>query len=303
VEVPLPWERLLWQYRPLSWRGTRYALTDVRLVVVDGQRSEELAVDDITEIAQARTVVDRLLGTSTLIVGSRRDRRSPLILRRVRQGDSLAAVLDILASGSFGLADPAAVQAALSWKPKTIPGGYGPAFTGAAAMLITILALAVGLRGKAASVSYSLDDSIYPSGQKQSREAIVQFMEQRVMPWARQALAPIKGGADRVTCETCHGADAIARDWRMPAVRALPEPDVTLRGWETYSGTMDAQMRNAIYGYTAESDKQAKAAYMRRVVMPGMAGLLHRSPYDFAKPYDYNRTRAAFGCYHCHRVR
>ena len=39
---------------------------------------------------------------------------------------------------------------------------------------------------------------------------------------------------------------------------------------------MDAQMRNAIYGYFAESDKQAKAAYMREVVMPGMARLLHR---------------------------
>ena len=35
-------------------------------------------------------------------------------------------------------------------------------------------------------------------------------------------------------------------------------------------------MRNAIYGYLAESDNQAKAAYMREVVMPGMARLLHR---------------------------
>jgi hypothetical protein len=65
---------------------------------------------------------------------------------------------------------------------------------------------------------------------------------------------------------------------------------------------MDAQMRNAIYGYLAESDKQTKAAYMREVVMPGMARLLKRPAYDFTKPYEYNRSVLAFGCYHCHRV-
>ena len=89
----------------------------------------------------------------------------------------------------------------------------------------------------------------------------------------------------------------------MPGVAALPQPDVKERGWERYSGGMDAQMRNAIYGYLAESDKQQKATYMREIVMPGMARLLHRAPYDFTRPYDYNRQRAAFGCYHCHKVK
>ena len=88
----------------------------------------------------------------------------------------------------------------------------------------------------------------------------------------------------------------------MPAVVALPEPHFKQLGWEHYSGGMDAQMRNAIYGYLAESDNQARAAYMREVVMPGMARLLHRPPYDFTKSYEYNRSRVAFGCYHCHRV-
>jgi len=41
---------------------------------------------------------------------------------------------------------------------------------------------------------------------------------------------------------------------------------------------------------------------MREVVMPGMAQLLHRPPYDFSRSYDYNRSRFAFGCYHCHLV-
>ena len=88
----------------------------------------------------------------------------------------------------------------------------------------------------------------------------------------------------------------------MPAVAALPEPHVRLLGWETSSTAMDAQMRNAIYGYVAESDNHARAAYMREVVMPGMARLLGRPPYDFTRSYEYNRTHLAFGCYHCHRV-
>jgi hypothetical protein len=88
----------------------------------------------------------------------------------------------------------------------------------------------------------------------------------------------------------------------MPAVAALPEPHFTASGWELNGGAMDAQMRNAIYGYSAESENQTKAAYMREVVMPGMARLLHRPAYDFTRTYDYNRRRLAFGCYHCHRV-
>jgi hypothetical protein len=144
---------------------------------------------------------------------------------------------------------------------------------------------------------------VYPGGEKRSREDIVRFMETSVMPWAREALGPIKGGSDRVTCTTCHGESADKREWAMPAVAALPQPEVAMRGWEIYSEAMDAQMRNAIYGYVAEADNQTKAAYMREVVMPGMARLLHRPAYDFTKPYDYNRTRAAFGCYHCHQVK
>jgi hypothetical protein len=42
---------------------------------------------------------------------------------------------------------------------------------------------------------------------------------------------------------------------------------------------------------------------MREVVMPGMAQLLRRPAYDFTQPYDYNRSRHALGCYHCHRVK
>ena len=108
-----------------------------------------------------------------------------------------------------------------------------------------------------------------------------------------------RGGAVR---SAGHGARAEARGWRMPAVAALPQPDVRERGWEIYKTNIDAQMRNAIYGYLAESDNQAKAAYMREVVVPGMSRVLHRPAYDFTQSYEYNRSRRALGCYHCHQV-
>jgi hypothetical protein len=88
----------------------------------------------------------------------------------------------------------------------------------------------------------------------------------------------------------------------MPGVRALPEPALRLAGLERARSWLDPQVRNAVYGYLAEGDKQSIAAYMRQVVMPGMAKLMHRPAYDFAQSYGYNRERAAVGCYHCHLV-
>jgi hypothetical protein len=170
------------------------------------------------------------------------------------------------------------------------------------AILTVIFAVVIGLHGKTAAIDYPADDAIRPRGARRSDAEIVRFMEAEVMPWARVTLGRLKGGAERVTCETCHGLQARARHWQMPAVSALPQPVIRDSGWETYTTGMDAQMRNAIYGYLAESDNQAKAAYMREVVMPGMARLLHRPAYDFTRPYEYNRTQHALGCYHCHQV-
>jgi hypothetical protein len=127
-------------------------------------------------------------------------------------------------------------------------------------------------------------------------------MQREVMPWARVTLGRLKGGPDRLTCETCHGAEADTYDWAMPAVSKLPRLDLRDGGWELYNHGLDAQMRNAFYGYAADSDRQPRAAYMREVVVPGIARLLHREPYDFTRSYEYNRGRHTVGCYHCHRV-
>jgi cytochrome c553 len=215
----------------------------------------------------------------------------------------LAALLELLSGDPRIRWDATSIQAALAWEPKDTTAGFGEALIGLCTIVVAAVAILFSLHGRAAAITYPADDAVYPGGVKRDRAAIVRFMESEVMPWARDALGPIKGGRDAVTCATCHGADAESRSWQMPAVVALPQPAVVARGWEVYGGRMDAQMRNAIYGYIAESDNQAKAAYMREIVMPGMAGLLRRPPYDFTRPYDYNRSHSAFGCYHCHRVK
>jgi hypothetical protein len=281
--------------------GERFFLTDFRLVHTDGRLTDEIAVHDISEVTRIESPADRILGTSTIVVHSR-GARPPLVLAAVRRGAQLAGALELLARDPDVVPDRAALAAAIAWEP-----GARVARTeilgASAAVLIAVSAVFLGLNGRTTAVTYASDDAIVPNGVKRSQSEIVGFMETEVMPWARQAIGRIKGGADRVTCETCHGAGAQARGWQMPAVAALPQPDVRERGWELYSAGMDAQMRNAIYGYLAESEKSAKAAYMREIVVPGMAKLLHRPAYDFTRSYAYNRARNAIGCYHCHRVR
>jgi hypothetical protein len=282
--------------------GERYLLTDFRLLRVTRRGVEEITLDDVADIQRTESTVDRILGTSTIVVHPRQRGASPIVMAAVRRGAPLAALLELLAGDPRALREPDAIRCALAWEPRTPAFALREAIAGLIAILTLTFAVAIGLHGKTTAITYPADDAITPAGEKRSYADIVQFMEAEVMPWARETFGRLKGGADRVTCETCHGAQGLARGWQMPAVAALPQPLVRDRGWETYTTRMDAQMRNAIYGYVAESDNQTKAAYMREVVMPGMARLLRRPAYDFTRPYEYNRTQHALGCYHCHKV-
>jgi hypothetical protein len=311
--VPLPWERLLWSGRPMDLiglvRGVRYALTDFRLVRIAGACVDEIALDDIADIQLTRSRLDRVLRTSTLRVESRRTDAAPLIVTGIRRATQLAALLELLSGHPRAYLDADAVGAALVWEPRTTSDHAAIEAIGAMAVVaVALVALAISVRvhtiaASDAAAAYAADDPVYPMGHKRSHAEIVRFMETEVMPWARRALGPLKGGESRITCETCHGRNPDARQWQMPAVAALPQPGVKDEGWERYGGPMDAQMRNAIYGYLAESENQSRAGYMRQRVMPGMAQLLHRPAYDFTRTYAYNRSQLAFGCYHCHRVK
>ena len=284
-------------------RGERYLLTDFRLVRVAGTELDELVLPDIGDVQRIESRLDRLLGTSTIAVHARRRGVAPIVLSGIRRGAPLAALLELLSDDPQAPKDVDAVRAALAWNPRPPAGNHRETIGALAAVLFAIVAVVIGLHGKAAPIAYAVNDAIEPDGVKKSRQDIVRFMETDVMPWARVTFARLKGGADRVTCGTCHGDQAERRAWQMPSVAALPLPDVRERGLEIYNRDLDAQMRNAIYGYVAGSDNQTKAAYMREFVVPGMAEVLHRPAYDFTRPYEYNRARRALGCYHCHRVK
>jgi hypothetical protein len=302
VTIPLPWERLLWSGRSCPPRPTvRYFLTDFRVVRSAGRRTREIALHDIADVERTQSWVERRLGLSTITIHSIDG--DELVFRRVRRGGQLAALLELFSGEPLTDAAVEAVRATLDWEPRGRVNPVRRPLAGAAAVATAIVAAVIGLHGKTAPAAFAADDPLFPDGRKRTAPEIAAFMQQAIMPWARRRLAPIVGGADRVTCDTCHGGHSAARAWAMPAVDALPAPDLRGQGWELYGGVLDAQMRNAIYGYLAERDKQPRAAYMREVIVPEMAQLLRRPAYDFTQPYEYNRSRRAFGCYHCHKMK
>ncbi len=309
---PLPWEQVLWSSSPsfpalLSRRHTQYAFTDFRLLVRRRNRTiRELALDDIDSVCLSQSWWQRALGTSTVQIFSRRDGLA-LELANIRHGPQLALILQLRATELFGdesrNLDADFFRSALGpGAPSILHPHQGLLLAATVFFAVMFGVITIARNTTLPPVVYAADDPIYPNGRHRSTQEITAFMERDVMPFARRVLSPLVGGAENVTCATCHGDDAVDRNWKMPGVRALPEPELRLAGLERARLWLDPQMRNAVYGYLAEENNQSTAAYMRQIVMPGMAKLMNRPPYDFARSYGYNRSRAAVGCYHCHLV-
>ncbi len=309
---PLPWEQVLWSTSPafpVSWLHIRaeYAFTNLRLVVKRRNRTvQELPLDDIESVRVTQAWWQRAAGTSTVHVVSRHD-GSVLRLDNIHHGPQLALVLQLRATELFSddtrALDPEFFRSALKPAAASVLGVRRRLALAATMMFaVSFGVVALSRQSSLPPVVYADDDPVAPHGDRRPTEEIMAFMEREVMPFARHVLGPLVGGPGNVTCETCHGNDGAQRSWRMPGVRALPEPQLRLAGLERARLWVDPQVRNAVYGYLAEEDKQSVASYMRQVVMPGMARLMHRPAYDFAKSYGYNRSHAAVGCYHCHLV-
>jgi hypothetical protein len=308
-------ERVFWSACPrcpisVIAPRTSYTLTDLRILVRRrGRIVHEIALGDIADVELRQTWRQRLAATSTVRVRSKRAGRW-VALREISHGPQLALVLQMMSAeaetNGFWCADavgPAFIERALSAdSPLLAPSRHGVVTAATAACLLLFVVAGVTQHSTLTPVTYGADDPIAPNGNRRSMSDIAAFMEAEVMPFARRALGPVVGSTN-VACETCHGQDARARGWQMPGVGALPEPEVRFAGMERTAFPLDPQIRNAIYGYLAEEDKLPTAAYMRAVVMPGMAKVMRRPAYDFTKTYSYNRSRVAVGCYHCHRVR
>ena len=303
------WEQVLWSSSPAfpGWLvrpSTEYVLTDFRVIVRRrGRILEELALDDVASVRLRQSWHERLAATSTVYIESRRH-NSTVTLTGIHQGPQLALVLQLLSTDRVGTeVDHDFVASALAPdSPRLLHPRIGLLIAATIAFALTFGVIAVARHSSLAPITYAADDPIAPNGHRRPTAEIVAFMEREVMPFARRVLAPIEGGAGNVTCQTCHGVDAAARLWQMPGVRALPEPEFRLAGMERVGFWLEPQIRNAVYGYLAEENKQSTAGYMRAVVMPGIAKLMHRPAYDFTKSYGYNRAQAAVGCYHCHLV-
>jgi hypothetical protein len=303
--TPFDWERVVWTARPWPRRaGELYVLTDLRLVL---RAREETSIppDEIAGLeARSSSLVERVLQRRSVTLTLRGASQPPILLHGLSRRQVLALVQQLVGRQEGELTiDPALVEEAVRSASPMRLRAIAAAATAAAATAF----VAIQLKGDEWAIAYPRNDAIYPGGVKRDAAEIMRFMEQDVMPWARRALGPVVGGEDRVTCATCHGVDGEARGWAMPGVSELPYPRVRagkLGEPELYAWlSADPQLRNAVYADLAQDDRQATAAYMRQVVMPGMARLLGRPAYDFASSYAANRSRFAFGCYHCHRVK
>ncbi|HEY7475150.1 MAG TPA: hypothetical protein VH679_09085 [Vicinamibacterales bacterium] len=304
--TPMTWERVLWSARPWPRRGGAvYVLTDLRFVAREGNEEESFPIDEIVELDECLpTVFERVSQRRSVMLMRRADVGPPLLLAHLSRRQILALVQQLVGRQEIELTiDPALVEEAVR---SAAPVPVKP-IAAAVAAAFAVAIVAAQIKGAEPPITYPDHDAIYPRGVKRDTATIVRFMERDVMSWARQALGPVVGGADRVTCATCHGADGEARRWAMPGVSELPYPKVRAGSFgapELYAWlSPDPQLRNAVYADLAQDDRQATAAYMRQVVMPGMARLLGRPAYDFASSYGANRAQFAFGCYHCHRVR
>jgi hypothetical protein len=309
---PLPWEQVLWSGSPsfptsIVRLRTTYAFTDFRLVVRrSGRTVQELALHQIDSVRLTQSRWQRMTGTSTVRVTSRCE-GSVCELADIRHGPQLALILELRVAELLGddskEIDAEFVRTALGSKgPSLLRPRQGILLAATLAFAVAFAGVGVARHDPLPPVIFAHDDPVAPLGQRRTSGEITAFMERDVMPFARRVLAPLVGGVGEVTCETCHGIDGGNRGWKMPGVRALPQPELRFAGLERARLWLDPQIRNAVYGYLAEESNQSTAAYMRHVVMPGMAKLMHRPAYDFAKSYGYNRSQAAVGCYHCHLV-
>jgi hypothetical protein len=91
----------LWSGRPARpfarLAGEQYVLTDFRLVRSRGTRVDELVLHDIADVRRVDAGIDRLFGTSTLVVSGRGRTPRTIVLAGIRKGTQLAALIEFLA--------------------------------------------------------------------------------------------------------------------------------------------------------------------------------------------------------------
>src|SRR5262245_44527349 len=121
-----PWERRLWSSR-------RYILTDFRIV----SPAHELALDDVGDVQRTQSAAQRIFGLSTIAIHSKHRRQEPLVLRHVRRGAQLAALIELLASDPRARVNGAARET-MAWEPHVATPGKREALTGIALVIVAV---------------------------------------------------------------------------------------------------------------------------------------------------------------------
>ena len=171
----------------------------------------------------------RAPGTSTVHVFSRRD-GSVLELANIHHGPQLALILQLRATELFGDDTRATRRRFLPERARA---------RRAARFCVRVRACARGDAGVRAGVRHHRPRAAQSRCRRWSTRTTIRlrrtavgarrrrspaFMEREVMPFARHVLGPLVGGADNVTCETCHGsrcdAAQLADAGRARAARA-----------------------------------------------------------------------------------
>src|SRR5437868_14400072 len=94
------------------WSSRRSFLSDLRIAAPP----YELALDDIGDVHRAQTSVERVLGLSTIHVHPNDPRRPAVVLRHVRRGPQLAALIALVAADRRARANAEALREAMAWE-------------------------------------------------------------------------------------------------------------------------------------------------------------------------------------------
>ncbi|WP_437878811.1 hypothetical protein [Sorangium sp. So ce513] len=116
-----------------------------------------------------------------------------------------------------------------------------------------------------------------------SFEERVEFMTDIVMPRMTEVFAEYDAKYQNMTCETCHGGDAVARGYAMPTPQITPLP-------ATPEGFLEWVVDPAY------PEREPFSTFMYERVTPEMAAMLE------IPRFDPETETGEFSCHYCHTL-
>ncbi|WP_437291791.1 hypothetical protein [Sorangium sp. So ce406] len=110
-----------------------------------------------------------------------------------------------------------------------------------------------------------------------------EFMTDIVLPRMTEVFVEYDAKYENMTCETCHGSDAVARGYAMPTPQIAPLP-ATPEGFLEWVAD------------PAHPEREAFGTFMYERVVPEMAALLE------IPRFDPMTETGDFSCHYCHTL-